>query len=95
MNRLSELVIRFRWFTIVIFSVITLLMAIPLKDSAVDPDVENMLPEHMSVHLKELEEKFGGMEIIFVLVESDDVLKPSVLEHINSIADSLKKIRGY
>ncbi|HQI04204.1 MAG TPA: MMPL family transporter [bacterium] len=94
MVKLSELVVKYRWFVIIIFSVVTLLMAIPLKDSAVDPDVENMLPEYMSVHLKELEEKFGGMEIIFVLVESDDILRPSVLEHINSIADILKNVQG-
>lgn len=94
MNKLPELVIRSRWFIIIFFIVITLLMAIPLKDSAVDPDVENMLPDNMSIHLKELEEKFGGMEIIFVVVEAEDILHPEVLEQINSIADVLKKIDG-
>ncbi|MGI6393225.1 MAG: efflux RND transporter permease subunit [bacterium] len=94
MNKLSEMVIKFRWYIIVAFVSITLLMAIPLKDSAVDPDVENMLPDYMSIHLKELEEKFGGMEIVFVVVEADDVLRPSVLEHINSIAENLKEIDG-
>lgn len=94
MKKISELVLKLRWVIIFLFVIATVLMAIPLKDSAVDPDVENMLPDYMSVHLKELEEKFGGMEIIFVLVESDDILKPSVLEQINSIADKLKNIEG-
>lgn len=94
MKKLSEIVIKFRWIIIFIFVLLTLLMAIPLKDSAVDPDVENMLPDHMSIHLKELEEKFGGMEIIFVLIEADDVLKPSVIDQINSIAARLKEIDG-
>ncbi len=94
MKNLSDLVIRFRWPLIIFFVLITVLMAIPLKDSAVDPDVENMLPEEMSAHLKELEERFGGMEIIFVVVEDKDVLRPSVLDRVNKIAEELKKING-
>ena len=94
MEKLSGLVIRFRWTIIILFVLITVFMAIPLKDSAVDPDVENMLPDEMSEHLKELEKRFGGMEIIFVVVEDKDVLKPSVLEKINTIAAKLKTIDG-
>ena len=94
MEKLSGLVIRFRWLIIILFVLITVLMAIPLKDSAVDPDVENMLPEEMRVHLKELEKRFGGMEINFVVVEDKDVLKPSVLDKINKIAEKLKGIDG-
>jgi len=91
---LSDYLIHLRWPIIVIFILITVLMAIPLKDSAVDPDVENMLPPEMSVHLKELEKRFGGMEIIFVVVEDEDILKPSVLDQINTIAAKLKEIDG-
>jgi len=94
MKNLAEFVIKYRIGIIVFFVVLTLVMAIPLKDSAVDPDVENMLPDHLKVHLKELEEKFGGMEIIFVVVEADDILKPSVIEQVNAIAASLKGIPG-
>ncbi|MBR6245491.1 RND family transporter [bacterium] len=94
MKNLAEFVIKYRIGIIVFFVVLTLVMAIPLKDSAVDPDVENMLPDHLKVHLKELEEKFGGMEIIFVVVEADDILKPSVIDQVNAIAASLKGIPG-
>lgn len=94
MQRMSELVIKYRWIVIAIFVLITAVLAIPLKDSAVDPDVENMLPPEMGVHLKELEKRFGGMEIIFVVVEADDVLRSTVLDQINKIADELKKIDG-
>ncbi|MBP5434837.1 RND family transporter [bacterium] len=94
MKNLAEFVIKYRIGIIAFFVIITLAMAIPLKDSAVDPDVENMLPDHFKVHLKELEEKFGGMEIIFVVVEADDILKPSVLDQVNAIAASLKGIPG-
>ena len=59
MKNLVEGLIKFRVLIIVIFVVVSLLMAIPLKDSEVDPDVENMLPDHLRIHLKELEEKFG------------------------------------
>ncbi|HNW82007.1 MAG TPA: MMPL family transporter [bacterium] len=94
MQRMSEIVIKYRWIVIAIFVLITAVLAIPLKDSAVDPDVENMLPPEMGVHLKELEKRFGGMEIIFVVVEADDVLRSTVLDQINRIADELKKIDG-
>ena len=92
MKNLAEFVIKYRIGIIAFFVIITLVMAIPLKDSAVDPDVENMLPDHLRVHLKELEEKFGGMEIIFVVVEDEDVLRPAVLEQINAIASALKEV---
>ena len=72
-------------------------MVIPLKDSAVDPDVENMLPPEMSVHLKELEKRFGGMEIIFVVVENDDILlicKKSNEQQIRQFVDDVKTKKG-
>ena len=93
MKNLADSVIKFRGLIISLFIIFTILMAIPLKDSSVDPDVENMLPDHLRVHLKELEEKFGGMEIVFVVVEDKDVLRPSVLAQINAIRDALTEIR--
>lgn len=92
MKNFAEGLIKFRGLIIAIFIVVTLIMAIPLKDSEVDPDVENMLPDHLKIHLKELEEKFGGMEIVFVVVEDKDVLRPAVLEQINAIAAALKEV---
>lgn len=94
MQKISEIVIKYRWGVILFFTLITIALAIPLKNTTVDPDVENMLPPEMGVHLKELEKRFGGMEIIFVVVEDEDILKPSVLEQINKISDELKKING-
>ncbi len=94
MSKLSVFVIRFRWTVILFFLILPLLMAIPLKDSRVDPDVENMLPENMRIHLTELEEKFGGMEVIFVIIEDDDILRPSITERIVNISNKLKKIDG-
>ena len=93
MKNLADSVIKFRKLIIALFIVFTLLMAIPLKDSSVDSDVENMLPDHLRVHLKELEEKFGGMEIVFVVVEDKDVLRPAVLAQINAISDALKEVK--
>ena len=93
MKNLADSVIKFRVLIITVFIIFTILMVIPLKDSSVDPDVENMLPDHLRVHLKELEEKFGGMEIVFVVVEDKDVLRPSVLAQINAISDALKEIK--
>ena len=92
MKNFADGLIKFRGLIIAIFIVVTLIMAIPLKDSEVDPDVENMLPDHLKIHLKELEEKFGGMEIVFVVVEDKDVLRPAVLEQINAIASALKEV---
>ncbi|HDT11679.1 MAG TPA: RND family transporter, partial [bacterium] len=94
MNKLSIDLIRFRWPVIIFFPVITFLLIIPLKNSQVDPDVENMLPENMRIHLTELEEKFGGMEIIFVVIEDEDILRPAITERINTISERLKQIES-
>ena len=93
MKNFADRLIKFRFLIIVLFILVSLAMAIPLKDSEVDPDVENMLPDYLKVHLEELEEKFGGMEIVFVVVEDKDVLRPAVLTQINAISDTLKEIK--
>ena len=93
MKNLADSVVKFRVLIVIVFVVFTLLMAIPLKDSSVDPDVENMLPDYLKIHLKELEEKFGGMEIVFVVDENEDILKPSVLNQINEISAALKELK--
>ncbi len=90
----SDFLIRYRWLIIIFFVAVTFLTAIPLKNSEVDPDVENMLPENMRVHIAELEELFGGMEIIFVVIEDEDILRPSVTERIIRISQKLSEVDG-
>ena len=51
MKNFADGLIKFRGLIIAIFIVVTLIMAVPLKDSEVDPDVENMLPDHLKIHL--------------------------------------------
>jgi len=94
MTENSYFIVRYRWQIVILFILISLLALIPLKDSQVDPDVENMLPPEMRVHLTELEEKFGGMEIIFVVIEDEDILRPSVTEKINEIVEKLSVIES-
>jgi uncharacterized protein len=86
--------IKFRLPVIIFFVTITILTSIPLKNSEVDPDVENMLPENMRAHIAELEKQFGGMEIIFAVIEDEDVLRPAITERINRISEVLKDLGG-
>lgn len=94
MRWLSDLVVRRPWPFIVVFLVITALFATRLPSIQIDAEVKNQLPADMParLQLKAIEERFGGSEMVLVVLEAPDVLDPAVLRRLHEIGAGLERI---
>ncbi|MFT4623263.1 MAG: hydrophobe/amphiphile efflux-3 (HAE3) family protein [Myxococcota bacterium] len=92
----ADIVVRHPWFFIVFFVVVTLGFATQLPRLVVDPEVKNQLPADMPgrVAMLEVEERFGGSEMIMVVLEHTDVLQPAALTRLKALSDGMAEIEG-
>ena len=96
MHKLSEKIIKFRWSIIVIFILITFLLASQIPKAQMNPDMLTYLPKTMDSRLNKdrIEELFGGTEMIMILVKSDDILNTETLERVKKMSRQMKRIKG-
>ena len=80
-------VVNWPWLWIVLFLSVTLGMATNLPRLEIDPEVKNQLPEDMPARLdiRQIEDVFGGTEMLMVVLESDNVLEGATLERAQRI----------
>lgn len=90
----SEWVIRWAWPIIVTFSVGSLLFLIPLRNVQIDPEIKNQLPPDMPSrrNVRAIEAKFGGSELVMIVVQAPDVLAQPTLARIQKLSDALAKV---
>lgn len=90
----SEWVVRWAWPIIVTFVVGSLLFLIPLRSLQIDPEIKNQLPASMPArqNVQAIEKKFGGSELVMIVVQAPDVLASSTLERIQKLSDGLAKV---
>lgn len=96
MERLSGLIIRFRWSIIVFTLLITIALGYQITKIRINSDVINSLPDddpHASL-FKDIGERFGGNKIGMIILQSDNIFQPEVLGHIGQITDSLQMMEG-
>ena len=96
MKKLSDIIVKYRWGVIITTLLFTLFFAFQLTRIKVDSDIVNSLPkEDPDVSLfREVGDRFGSNEIGMIIVESDNVLMPGVLDDVALITDSLSVIDG-
>ena len=96
MKKLSDIIVKYRWGVIITTLLFTLFFAFQLTRIKVDSDIVNSLPkEDPDVSLfREVGDRFGSNEIGMIVVESDNVLMPGVLDDVALITDSLSVIDG-
>ena len=84
-------VVNWPWLWIVLFLSVTLGMATNLPRLEIDPEVKNQLPEDMPARLdiRQIEDVFGGTEMLMVVLESDNVLEGATLERAQRISEDL------
>lgn len=94
MDWFASWVVRWAWPIIVVSLLVGLLFAIPIKDIEIDPEIKNQLPEDMPSRLdvKKIEERFGGSELVMIVLTADDVLATSTLERIRALGEGLAKV---
>jgi hydrophobe/amphiphile efflux-3 (HAE3) family protein len=90
----SEWVVRWAWPIIAISLLIGLLFALPLKDLEIDPEIKNQLPPDMPSRrdVRTIEEKFGGSELVMIVLTADDVLATSTLQRVQKLGEELGKV---
>lgn len=96
MKRLAQFAIRFRWLIIIVFLGFTVVMLMQMKKARFNPDMLSYLPADMPsrVHQKEIENIFGGTEMVMVVFKTNDVINETTLQRVKTFSQEMKKIKG-
>ncbi len=91
-----EAIVKYRWIIISVVIIITAFLGFQIKDIKINSDIINSLPDTDpdAVMIKSIGEKFGGNKMGMIILETDDLFKTEVLEHILQITDTLREIEG-
>ncbi len=92
--RSGAFIIKYRWLIIAISIVIPVVVGLQIFRAEIDPDMEKYIPPGMASRLstQKMEEIFGGDELLIIVFESDDVLKPATLQRIKTIRREINKL---
>lgn len=96
MESFSENVIKYRWFVIIGFILATCLSASFIPKIQMNADALTYLPEDLPSRINrgKIETMFGASDMVMILIESDDVIKPETLKRAKRISDKVKRIKG-
>ncbi len=96
MEKFSALVVKSRWWVIVLVLVVSVLLGLEIRKVKINSDVVSSLPadDKDAVLLKRIGEKFGGNRIGMVIIDCDDVFTTEILQEVKLITDSLSQIKG-
>ncbi len=96
MKKLAELTVKLRWPIILVVVALTVFFGMQLKDISINSDVISSLPDDdpAAKLYKDIGDKYGGNAMGMIVLETDDVFKTEVLEHVKQVTDSLKIMEG-
>jgi hydrophobe/amphiphile efflux-3 (HAE3) family protein len=92
MERLAHGIIKLRWVIILIVIVLTLFFGYQIRYLTINSDILSTLPDDDPTALlyKNIGKQYGGNDIGMIVLETNDVFKTDVLQHIKQITDSLR-----
>lgn len=96
MRKLANYIIKLRWIIIGSVLGLTIFFGIRIQDIRINSDILSTLPDDDPTgHLyKRIGTQYGGNDIGMIVLETDDVFRYDVLNHIKKITDSLKIMEG-
>ncbi len=96
MNKIADLIVKLKWPIIVVVVALTIFFGLQLKNIHINSDVISSLPDNDPIAklYKDIGEKYGGNDMGMIVLETDDIFKTEVFEHIKQITDSLKVTKG-
>ncbi|HCL00753.1 MAG TPA: hypothetical protein DHW42_11695 [Candidatus Marinimicrobia bacterium] len=73
---------------------ITVLMGWNIPDIVIDSDIKSMLPEDQKIirSINEIEDIFGGSELIILSIKSDDIFSYATLSKIQQMSDEIENL---
>ncbi len=96
MNNLAELIIKFKWITIIVVTLLTAFLGYQISNLKINSDIISSLPDDdpAAALYKKIGTQFGGNDMGMIVLETDNVFKTEVLQHVKQITDSLKITQG-
>jgi predicted RND superfamily exporter protein len=96
MEKLAHAILKYRWLIIVIAVLITGILGYQIKYIKINSDIISSLPDDDpdAALFKKIGEQFGGNNMGIVILETDNIYKKEVLEHVQTITDSISNIEG-
>ena len=96
MNKISEFIVKARWFIVVFFIAVTIAFGSQLPKAEIEADVKEQLPKDMRsrLTLDKIEEMFGGTDMAMVVISSEDIINKSTLKRVKEISKKMKRIKG-
>jgi len=96
MERFVLRIIKWKWVIIVVVLGLTLFFGYQIKYLKINSDILSTLPDDDPTALlyKNIGKQFGGNEIGMIVLETNDVFKTEILQHIKQITDSLRITDG-
>lgn len=95
-NTISEKIIAFKWPIILLVSVLTLVLGLQIRNLRIDADVLSSLPDSDpdALLMRQIGQNFGGNRMGIVILETDNIYKTEVIEHIRMLTDTIERIEG-
>lgn len=96
MSRFAQNIVRFRWLIIIGFVAVALFFGSRIPRAEIESDIKAMLPTDMESRIKtdQIDELFGGTDMLMVLLKSEDVLNPDTLRRTKEISKQMKRVKG-
>ena len=96
MNRFADGIVKFKWLIIIAVVGLTVFFSYQAKDLHINSDIISSLPDDDPAArlYKEIGTQFGGNDMGMIVLETDNVFKAEVIQHIKQITDSLKYTNG-
>ena len=96
MGQFTRKILKNRWIIIASVIVLTLFFGYQTRFISINSDIVSSLPDDDPAALlfKNIGNQFGGNEMGMIVLESDNVFKNDLLQHVKQITDSLKITHG-
>ena len=96
MGKFAESVVKFRWIIIITALVLTIVLGYQVKNLKINSDVLSSLPDDdpAASLYKKVGTQFGGNDMGMIVLETDNIFKTEVLQHVKQITDSIKITHG-
>ncbi len=96
MKSLADIIVKWRWVIIPLFILVAAFFATRIPKAEIESDLKAMLPSDLPSRLntEEVDELFGGTEMLMLIIKADDVLEPETLQRTEAISKQMKRIKG-
>ena len=96
MGKFAESVVKFKWIIIIAALALTIIFGYEIKNLKINSDVLSSLPDDdpAASLYKKVGTQFGGNDMGMIVLETDNVFKTEVLQHVKQITDSIKITHG-